>query len=191
MDEIKEVFLIKYWIMLRRALELAKLALPAFIFLAVCMVFSLGEDGVEGISICCGTIAAIVIYLIHERLKFLRYMHLVEIAFQDMEEKKRKVYAEKIKALDVQCEGNSYIYDELLIYEADIGLVPIQYKNIKKIVVLKKDLKGNKVITYKLKQGFPFKFNIFQREDFIEQLIMIKSYNEDIPIVFKSRFGLP
>lgn len=189
MEEIKEVFQNKYIIKFRYALENAKLALPAFILFVAMMMFYDAHEGFNGILIF-SMIIVIVLYFVNIRLRYLKYMHLIEIAFQDMEEKKQKMYAEKIKGLNILHEGHSYIYDELLIYEADIGLVPIQYKNIKKVVVLKIDVKGNKVITYKLKQGFPFKYDIFQREDFLEQLIAIKSFNEDIPIEFKSKFGL-
>lgn len=117
---------------------------------------------------------------------YFNLMHLVKMAFQGMDHKKQAFFIEKIEVLRNSHNGDYYLFDEIFIYKAIIGLVPIQYKNVKKVIVRKEEPSTN-IIVYKLKKGFTFHFEILRREDFIDQLVAIKSCNEDIPILFQSK----
>ena len=152
----------------------------SFVALILCIIFT---DDLTPLSyIIPASIAIVISFFLAE---YLYLMHLVKMAFQDMDHKKQLFFVEKIEPIQNLYEGNYYLFDEIFIYETGIGLVPIHYKNVKKVIV-KKDAQNTKTIIYKLKKGFTFHFDIFSREDFIDQLVAIKSWDEDIPILFAS-----
>ena len=188
MKEIKRIFGNKY--LKSPILKYIKKSIFCFcsVALILCIIFTDDETQLGYYiipAIPAGIMTTVAIVIIFFLAEYFYLMHLVKMAFQDMDHKKQLFFVEKIEPIQNLHKGNYYLFDEIFIYETSIGLVPIHYKNVKKVIV-KKDAQNTKTIIYKLKKGFTFHFDIFSREDFIDQLVAIKSWDEDIPILFAS-----